>query len=487
MTGNAEDHLATLLSRPGFDEVARLSRNRHWFTYLPHLWNEQQRQACLLWLLTPTEGHDQGDYFIKRLLSATIEQAQEQAVSIPTPVSRDNNAQSNGAERHLTLINQSYGSAVAAQEVQFIDVDESYRYIDLLVVDPDNQVVILIERKDGTCEHDNQLTRYLNHVVEQCGSSYSIFPLLMDSHNANHNASEKGYVQLDDTWLIEAIDEVLNNNELEPTVRWNLSTLCNYVFAEHWDAKREPYYKGSNEAFNRFAEANADTLRHLFQSPCTHETQNGNSITVHEADHQELIWTLLSESDREQQAKPVSIHCHARYFDTLKELAGYSGLTPVATAIMAKWNDMYAHVYFYRNTPILEATCVHGWDAHGGYSSQDDIYWPFYLVVTAQDEQEDEKSSMPKRMGSGGRRYFLRAGASRSCPKELQPLATRFAAQVNSEQWMGGFRKFEGTNWTYRRTKRTEEVTNFSLDSHSLLHEEIENFRRIVHDAINSM
>lgn len=376
MTNNANHCLAELLSQPGFDEIARLSKNRHWFTYLPRLWYEQQRQACLLWLLTPSEGHDQGDYFIKRLLSAAFAQAEETNTQIPI---------SGSPESRLALLNKSYGSAVAAQEVQFQEGADSYRYIDLLVVDPDNRIVILIERKDGTSEQNDQLTSYLDYVKGYCDSSYSIFPILMDSYNADHNASAKGYVQLDDRWLIEAIDELLNHNELEPSIRWNLSTLCNYVFSEYWDGNREPYYQGTNDKFNQFAGENAKLLRNLFQVPCKHEGTGDSSVTVGEADYQDLLWTLMSQSDVAQGLEPASIHCHARYYDTLWELSEYSGLTPIAEKITSHWDDMYAHVYFYGNAPILEATCKYGWEQRGGYSPEGDIYWPFYIIVAAKD------------------------------------------------------------------------------------------------------
>lgn len=64
-------------------------------------------------------------------------------------------------------------------------------------------------------------------------------------------------------------------------------------------------------------------------------------------------------------------------------------------------------------------------------------------------------------------------------------MAQKFAEQVNDEQWLDGFRSFNDKDWIKRRTKRTEEVTNFSLDPQTVIYRAIEEFRRYVHSSVN--
>lgn len=101
---------------------------------------EIRHSHFLAFLLNPAQNHGLGDAFLKRWLKNVLIAAEQPPVS---PIDID------------------------IADMQQADVRREWRHIDILVHDPENKLVCLIENKIDSGEHSNQLKRYHNIVQNE--------------------------------------------------------------------------------------------------------------------------------------------------------------------------------------------------------------------------------------------------------------------------------------------------------------------------------
>lgn len=246
-----------LLSMPAFHRLGRHNQERNWFEYL-NLW-EGHYCSILEWLLSPSEGHGLGDFFIKRLLAAanTAAMADPDSDKAKRLAARIDDESWLGVDE---LFSYPFHAAIVAREIV-----SSYdkRRIDLLIVDPSMQMVIAIERKDGSLVRSDQLPAYQDWVNTHYPDYYQLF-ILSDSFGLNHRHDDQSdWIQLDDTWLIDALKEALIPGRLSPLVEQRLSDLLYHFEAEH----RDVFFKGIEEELNQFALSHRDIIQRLRRNP----------------------------------------------------------------------------------------------------------------------------------------------------------------------------------------------------------------------------
>lgn len=133
-----------LLDIECLDELNQWARKFNIFDVLKVSRTEIRHSNILAWLLDATENHGLGDSFIKGIIQRIVENDQENRYDI------------------FELLLLDYYSVLVFRE---------WKSIDLLLVSEKEKVVLAIENKVGSHEHNNQLNRY-RKILEDEYSSY---------------------------------------------------------------------------------------------------------------------------------------------------------------------------------------------------------------------------------------------------------------------------------------------------------------------------
>jgi hypothetical protein len=146
-------------------EFARLHQKFHQFNPLKVLRVDKfeiRHSNVLAWLLDPNENHQLGSFFVKKLLSRLVTRV-------------ENEDKVEGSD-FLTYLHASFSDAEVYREVK----TETNRYIDLLIVVPSQELVIVIENKFHAAESLGQLEDYLTYVRNRFeGKGYTIIPIFL--------------------------------------------------------------------------------------------------------------------------------------------------------------------------------------------------------------------------------------------------------------------------------------------------------------------
>ncbi|KHT38877.1 PD-(D/E)XK nuclease family protein [Pectobacterium brasiliense] len=117
---------------------------------------ENQNSDMLAWCLNPNEGHCQGDAVIKDFLTAAYNAGHE--------VNKLANKKFFEEWTPGRIQTTSFGSAFMTREFSISDSTGSKRRLDLFLIDPKNQFIVIIENKVGAELSDEQLDNYYKAV-----------------------------------------------------------------------------------------------------------------------------------------------------------------------------------------------------------------------------------------------------------------------------------------------------------------------------------
>ena len=231
--------------------------------------SENQKSDILQWLLDPNEGHDLGDFFIKRLITAVHQTADQ----LDSEAKQKYFQQRIDEETWLDLADvmlADFGSAIVAREVP---ISQKGRRIDLLIVVPGQSVIIAIERKDGSTASANQLGDYKRFIDKNYSEYYSLF-VLSDSYDQTHKHAENdiAWIKINDDWLIAALEEATVPGRTDERTSARLEELS-HLLAETY-ADKETYYKGLEDKLSLFCQKNQKIIDRLAPNPFTSVTTN---------------------------------------------------------------------------------------------------------------------------------------------------------------------------------------------------------------------
>lgn len=139
---------------------------------------ENQNSDVLRWLFSPNEGHGQSDAILKDVLMYAATAARTQAIRGRTQAFFKNWT----AGRIATT---SFGSAFVMREHQVAPVNgKSKGRLDLLVVDPVNKFMVVVENKRGHVVSEGQLEKYAEYISGVAGKSlfreFDVVQILLD-------------------------------------------------------------------------------------------------------------------------------------------------------------------------------------------------------------------------------------------------------------------------------------------------------------------
>ena len=254
------------------ESFQRYNQTRHWLDY--QTFQEANFSNFLAWVLNPREGHGLGDYFIKRLLIA--------ASSCTHAQERMNKWIKEDEWKSLAeLETMSLSHSYVAREVS---INNKEARIDLILIDPHNELLVLIERKDGSKVSSKQLDKYSKWVSEKY-QEYSQLWLVLDSCDKEHEHINDNWIQLNDDWLISAISDVLDRDQLPETINRQLKEF-KLVLSGEWQWQEDSYYQGVEDDIRAFTAEHGDDLIRL---------QELSSITA--IDDKEAISNILPSAD----------------------------------------------------------------------------------------------------------------------------------------------------------------------------------------------
>jgi hypothetical protein len=143
--------------------------------------NEVRHSRFLSWLLRPNETHGLGQYFLRIFLKRVSIDAQNKTA--PTVFDID--------------------SADFDDAEVFIEKE----HIDVLIVSPNNRIVVAIENKVDSGEHSDQLKRYRTIIERDYASYKHLFVFLTVEGDI---PSDENYVRISYSEIVELIDQLIS-------------------------------------------------------------------------------------------------------------------------------------------------------------------------------------------------------------------------------------------------------------------------------------
>lgn len=157
--------------------------------------SENQHSDMLAWCLNPNEGHCQGDAVIKDFLTAAYQAGHETNTCF--------NEEFFKKWTPGRIQTTSFGSAFVTREFSIKDHVGSNRRLDLFLIDPKNQFIVIIENKVGAKLSNKQLNGYYKTVQiafprETSFKGYKFAYVVLDKKFETY--SEEKLESLDNTW-----------------------------------------------------------------------------------------------------------------------------------------------------------------------------------------------------------------------------------------------------------------------------------------------
>jgi len=284
---------------------------------------EDNKANILAWLLNPAEGHLQGDYFLKMLISTAYQYAKdEQLERLPSG---------------LILNTISFSKISVMREV----VIKNNCQIDLLLADVATKTVIVIERKDGTLAAREQLRVYYDWVQEHYSNWHQLF-ILSDSQNRDHKEEEhEFYIQLNDSWLSHALLEIINKDGLPNRLEHSFRDIHDFVFGE-WDEKNDLFFKDFDKQHKKIAHQYADILRLL-----KHEvvTIKGKSYKLCDV-NPHVYFSQIKPNQAQYTLEEMELFsCLQSNYLTINSLCNYSEFDFFDDKVLQRWPDLESSIY----------------------------------------------------------------------------------------------------------------------------------------------
>jgi hypothetical protein len=145
---------------------------------------EVRHSDFLAFLLNPKQNHGLNDLFVKRFLQTTLGFSEEDQ-SI-TPIDLD------------------------IWDLDGFEVRREWQSIDILLVDEAHQMVVAIENKVYSGEHDDQLKRYRKHIQEHFRTWDKLYIYLTPD---GAQASDPNYISISYVLICELIENILESRE----------------------------------------------------------------------------------------------------------------------------------------------------------------------------------------------------------------------------------------------------------------------------------
>lgn len=229
------------LRQPLFQNLSRIRHERNWANIMSL--KENNYSDILQWLFSTDGGHGLGDYFLKKFIFAVMELASENIL----------NSWKSSTEIDLLKLN-----SVVVREVE--NKGNERGFIDILIIDFYNKIVVAIERKDGSTLKKRQLSKYYQWIDEKyISNGYKCLCVVSDS-NERVKSVEEQWVLINDDWLQDALNFIIGKDLCPPRIEQQLSDLANLF---DWREERDKYFIGVADEISNFVRLNTKEVQAL--------------------------------------------------------------------------------------------------------------------------------------------------------------------------------------------------------------------------------
>ncbi len=373
--------------------------------------DENKKSDVLAWLLDPNGGHQQGDYFLKALLHYVFNIADDE--------------QLNNFLSTFELLSHSVSQAKVIRE---FPINAGAGRIDLLILDPSQKLIIVIERKDGSKLHNQQLNKYASWVEANYADWNKVY-VLSDSYFKNHGDEyDTRFVKVDDTWLSDALLDVIGRGLLTQRQEYQLSDVHDFIFGE-WDEKRDPYFKSFDKLLNRVSANHSDTIRLLEE----HKLISGNkSFPLIELTPLEYFGYVLPNAHNYADWQLKLAELIQYNHKVFSQLHGLNEFNLFEECIQKQFPEL--SVSFEDSAIILMLTKHKPSEGH---------YWPYYLKIEREKNEDDQGI------------YAVTINVNRDSPEEFHHLAERVA---------DAYKMKRQSNWRFKHEVLLENIESLVLD-----------------------
>ena len=184
---------------------------------------EIRHSNVLAWLLDPCENHGLGDQFIKGFVQTLVESSEELQKSV------------------FRLLMVDFGN---------FSVQREYHNIDLLLVSDADKILICVENKVDSGEHDNQLEKYRNFIENKYKGEEWIRLYVFLSPDGHESSDPENWNILSYEQIVDLLLNCMENNVLDndcrlilehyiKAIRRNIMTdrelieICNSIYLKH--------------------------------------------------------------------------------------------------------------------------------------------------------------------------------------------------------------------------------------------------------------
>jgi hypothetical protein len=237
------------LPRNDFQRLLRWEKCYHWLSY--QTLHENNYSDFLAWVLSPNEGHGLGDYFIRRLLLSLWDD-QENVERLMAW----------GWFTSTEIEYSSFANATVAREVRTRPELPGSPRIDLVVSDTANNLLLVIERKDGSKVSSTQLGEYAEWADNLAGRYIRQLWLVADSYESDHVHQSEDWLSVNDDWLIGSLDLAVESNAVPPYLKQQFKDFSQMLAASAL-SESGTLYTELDKDFARFVSENKEELAEL--------------------------------------------------------------------------------------------------------------------------------------------------------------------------------------------------------------------------------
>lgn len=386
--------------------------------------DENRKSNILSWLLSPVEAHQLGDYFLRALLNYACSTATTEQLKF--------------FSSRFSIANISLSSARVLREVNIKN-----GRIDIAIFIPNEKTLIIIERKDGTTVHNSQLSKYTKWANDNYNKWRKLF-ILSDSHLRHHEEYEDSYIHIDDTWLVDALEDIIDRRFLNPKQEHQLKELYHYVFGT-WSEKFDPFYKDLNTKLKELSKNHCNTIRQLEESYIKLGHKNLPFISV----SPDKYFSKILPENKVTTNELKICELIQKHFNVFEQLHGLNEFD----AFEDKLHKMFINF----ETLIYYDSLVFAHKRH--IPKNDNDYWPYCLEFM---RRTDEKGKVY---------YELSVHACRKNPEGFHGIATNVA----------NFYKMPlQSNWRFRCSELISGIDKLELKEGTELIKEIRKFSKLV-------
>ncbi|WP_236690443.1 PDDEXK-like family protein [Pseudomonas sp. RIT-PI-a] len=317
--------------------------------------SENQHSDFLAWLFDPREGHGQGDQIVRDLLLSATQAVAECGLDGRSTTSRF------FAEWPPSRIRTaSFGTVFTARELGL----KATERVDLFVIDPDNEFVLLIENKAGTAHSQGQLDGYRASWQEAVANNshlkdYNSVYIALDRDFVGGDWSERpsnGYwLHLGYDWLKASADRALLHVERGNAAAKLVVSYCNRQ--TDWES---PSNQRAVTLAAELHQVHSVAVRHML------ETTLGRleRYWLHDGSSNHMIFMLQNKAA----------------FSLLRETQGMASIKEtLVNKIPGLTRDHIQHARAWLDL------CPLGWEQFEGND-----WWPVYLHVSYSDSTKSK-------------------------------------------------------------------------------------------------